>query len=234
MARSEDHSPAGRLPPPAPNPSTDIGLIVESVDDDKSFPPSPLNIDIFILPPVSALKLLCAGIEALVRIYGNVPLTPPLSGMNTPNMRGMQAEKENIIRSNSMTDLSSLQMQTQKRPAGDDYDGINMKKARATSPGTDQGEPYIIIGENAEPVNLQHSAITRKFYSKQPPPISLEDYLMRIHKYCPMSTGVYLATSVYIHRLAVEGRALPVTRMNCHRLVLSGLRVAMKALEDLS
>lgn len=49
-----------------------------------------------------------------------------------------------------------------------------------------------------------------------------------------MSTAVYLATSLYIHRLAVEERAIPVTRRNAHRLVLAGLRVAMKALEDLS
>ncbi|KAJ8124426.1 hypothetical protein O1611_g9213 [Lasiodiplodia mahajangana] len=49
-----------------------------------------------------------------------------------------------------------------------------------------------------------------------------------------MSTAVYLATSFYIFRLAVEERAIPVTRRNCHRLLLAGLRVAMKALEDLS
>jgi hypothetical protein len=49
-----------------------------------------------------------------------------------------------------------------------------------------------------------------------------------------MSTAVYLATSFYIFRLAVDERAIPVTRRNCHRLLLAGLRVAMKALEDLS
>lgn len=95
-------------------------------------------------------------------------------------------------------------------------------------------QPYIIIGENSQPLNLQHSAITRKFFSKAPPPISIEDYLIRIHRFCPMSTAVYLATSLYIFRLAVEERAIPVTRRNCHRLLLAGLRVAMKALEDLS
>ncbi|KFX93089.1 hypothetical protein O988_06995 [Pseudogymnoascus sp. VKM F-3808] len=159
-------------------------------------------------------------------------------------MRGMQEEKENIVRSHSLTDLSK-----HRRPslpfafssAGtDEYDGINLRKRPIASLESEhlddnhEKEPYIIIGANAEPLNLQHSAITRKFYSKKPPPISIEDYLMRIHKFCPMSTGVYLATSVYIHRLAVEERAIPVTRRNCHRLLLAGLRVAMKALEDLS
>lgn len=49
-----------------------------------------------------------------------------------------------------------------------------------------------------------------------------------------MSSAVYLATSFYLFRLAVDERAIPVTRRNCHRLLLAGLRVAMKALEDLS
>lgn len=57
---------------------------------------------------------------------------------------------------------------------------------------------------------------------------------MRMHKYCPMSTAVYLASSLYITRLAIQDRILPVTPRNVHRLLLACLRVAMKALEDLS
>lgn len=57
---------------------------------------------------------------------------------------------------------------------------------------------------------------------------------MRLHHYCPMSTAVYLATSLYIFKLAVVERSIPVTSRNVHRLVLAGLRVAMKALEDFS
>lgn len=49
-----------------------------------------------------------------------------------------------------------------------------------------------------------------------------------------MSTAVYLATSLYIHRLAAEERIIPVTARNVHRLVLAGLRIGMKALEDQS
>lgn len=151
-------------------------------------------------------------------------------------MRGMQAEKENIARSNSYTNLANLRPRTKSSSSGgsDDIDGVNFRKPTIGSLEMAPAKPYIIIGDNAEPLNVQHSAITRKFYSKQPPPISLEDYLMRIHRFCPMSTAVYLATSYYIHKLAVEERAIPVTRRNCHRLLLAGLRVAMKALEDLS
>jgi len=153
-------------------------------------------------------------------------------------MRGMQIEKENIVRSNSFKNFADLHARprtpSNSSASSDDIDGITFKKRKIGSPEARPTEPYIVIGDNAEPLNVQHSAITRKFYSKHPPPISHEDYLMRIHKFCPMSTAVYLATSFYIHKLAVEERAIPVTRRNSHRLLLAGLRVAMKALEDLS
>lgn len=229
------------LPPP-PIPSSDAGLaITPGSESSDTSPPSPTSLDVFALTPVTAIKLLCAGIEALCRITGDIPPTPPPSFPTTPNMRGMQVEKENIARSNSYTNLTNFNSfhprpRTPSSSSGgsDDIDGVSFRKTPMGSPEIKAAEPYIIIGENAEPLNIQHGAITRKFYSKHPPPISVEDYLMRIHKFCPMSTAVYLTTSFYIHKLAVEERAIPVTRRNCHRLLLAGLRVAMKALEDLS
>ncbi|KAF4626721.1 hypothetical protein G7Y89_g11436 [Cudoniella acicularis] len=222
--------------PPRPNPSADAGLTIDvDSDDPNASPPSPNSLDVFTIGPITALKLLCAGVEVLVRITGDVPPTPPTSS-TPPNMRGMQAEKENIIRSNSYKNLAELQRPRTPSDSsgGSDIDGVSFKKTSNRLPVFVAPEPYIVIGDNAEPLNIQHSAITRKFYSKHPPPISLEDYLMRIQKFCPMSTAVYLATSYYIHKLAVDERAIPVTRRNCHRLLLAGLRVAMKALEDLS
>ncbi len=114
-------------------------------------------------------------------------------------------------------------------------DGVPEKaKTPIGSPESGASEMLHIVGANTEPIHIQHGAISRKFYSKKPPPISLEEYLSRLHLYCPMSTAVYLATSLYIHRLAVIEKILPVTARNVHRLLLAGLRVAMKALEDLS
>ena len=81
---------------------------------------------------------------------------------------------------------------------------------------------------------LQLSVLLRKFVSKKEPPISLRDYLLRLHKYCPMSTAVYLATSIYFTKMAVVQRILSVNPKNMHRLILAGLGVAVKALEDLS
>lgn len=114
------------------------------------------------------------------------------------------------------------------------HDHLKRSTPSSSAPNLHQPEPYVVVGADSQPLNLQHGAITRKFYSKNEPPISVHQYLLRLHQFCPMSTAVYLATSLYIHRLAVEERAIPVTRRNAHRLVLAGLRVAMKALEDLS
>ncbi|TGO63542.1 hypothetical protein BCON_0012g00320 [Botryotinia convoluta] len=227
---SDDHTDH-ELPPP-PNPSSDVGLTVNHCANDRGVsPPSPSSIDIFTLSPITALKLLCAGIEALVQFTGDIPPMPASAETTMPNMRGMQAEKENIRRSGSWTNLAGFRQRTS---GSDVIDGVNLRLKPLETQHIVPAEPYIIVGENAEPLNVQHSAITRKFYSKHPPPISLEDYLMRIHTFCPMSTAVYLATSSYIHRVAVDERVIPVTRRNSHRLILAGLRVAMKALEDQS
>ncbi|KAK0377584.1 cyclin [Colletotrichum limetticola] len=241
------------LPPP-PNPSSDPRL---SVADCDSPPNVPENTDVFKLSPRAAMKLLSGGIEALVKITGDIPPTPPPTSPTLPNMRGMAAEKE-LIRTSSQKNLARMRKEAEaaaaasasspRRPpmmsqmSGSSsstpqlIDGVHLRQTQSPTPPPPPKapEPHIIIGENSQPINLQHSAITRKFYSKKPPPIGIDEYLARIHQWCPMSTAVYLATSLYIHRLAVDERAIPVTRRNAHRLVLAGLRVAMKALEDLS
>lgn len=84
------------------------------------------------------------------------------------------------------------------------------------------------------PQRVLYDAIARKFFSKKTPPISIDDYLLRLHRYCPMSTAVYLAACVYIHKLSVEEKAVPITNRTVHRLLLAALRCAMKALEDLN
>ncbi|KAI2612364.1 cyclin-domain-containing protein [Hypoxylon fragiforme] len=237
-------------PPPPPIPSTDPKLVWQArTPPPLHTAPSPSSHDLFKLSPIAALKLLCAGVESLVRMTGDIPPTPPPTSPTLPNMRSMQREKAEIVRSYSEKSLARLreqseakdraqvqsqsQSQTQASPS-QLIDGVHLRQPSAPSPPKNSPEPYIVIGANSQPLNLQHSAITRKFFSKKPPPISIEDYLLRIHRFCPMSTAVYLATSFYIFRLAVEERAIAVTKRNCHRLLLAGLRVAMKALEDLS
>lgn len=266
-------------PPPPPTPSADPALA--AILSRNNRPPftddaasradnSPLSDDICKVPARAVLDLLSRNMEALVRVTGDVPPTPPPTVPTVPHMRGMQAEKENIVRSHSEKNLAMLAAQAAAAGAGsatdegskstssmsgpshagplasipipgaqelDGVDGVRLRShgsvgsppsASAAAPR----QPYIIHGENAQPLNTQHAAMTRKFYSKKPPPISITAYLARMHQYCPMSTAVYLATALYIQRLAVKEKAIAVTGRNVHRLLLAGLRVAMKALED--
>lgn len=284
-----DETPLPQPLPPAPNPSTDPNLVIEPPKPNLEPIPSPQLFaqpdDIFQVPPLVALKLLSAGVEALVRITGDIPPTPPPMTPHMPNMRGMQAEKDGIRRNYSERSLARMrEMARDSKAAGDTsvlstprpndqgaitpascpsqqspaepasavpkqvasqpIDGVHLKSTASPEPSTFAPppapsssmtpEPYVIVGEDSQPLNMQHNAITRKFYSKKPPPIGISEYLLRIHRFCPMSTAVYLATSLYIHRLAVDERAVAVTKRNAHRLLLAGLRVAMKVLEDLS
>jgi cyclin-like protein len=265
-------------PPPAPTPSADPELAAillrnarTPFSDDVSPAAPSQRDDICDVPAAAVLELLSQNMEALVRVTGDVPPTPPPTSPTVPHMRGMQAEKENIVRSHSEKNLAMLAAQAaaaeasktvaggggenpntpvkpssalasipiQGAPDADCIDGVRLKShhnmvGSPLSPPPAPREPYIIHGENAQPLNTQHAAMTRKFYSKRPPPISITAYLARVHQYCPMSTAVYLAVSLYIQRLAVRERAIAVTGRNVHRLLLAGLRVAMKALEDTS
>ena len=221
------------LPRP-PAPSADPTLVPDIVSLNEYTTPlrAQADIDIFTLSPLAAMKILCSNVETLVQITGDVPPTPPISHPSTPKSRVLLAGKEgssphtrNDERPRSRQGIKSLE----------DIDSVPEKaKTPIGSPESGPSEALHIVGSNMEPLHIQHGAISRKFYSKKPPPISLGEYLSRLHHYCPMSTATYLATSLYIHRLAVVEKILPVTTRNAHRLLLAGLRVAMKALEDLS
>jgi len=235
------------LPPP-PEPSADKGItsLVTSPSEEYGALPEAESLDVFTLAPVAALRMLCDTVETLVRMTGDVPPTPPLSTPRRPGTQVIQGVKDNMVKYSKKpcrdrpptphpanTDQSAAE-DGESTSAKDHADVPPRAKIPIGSPEAHPTEPLRVVGSDMEPLNVQHSAIIRKFYSKRPPPIPLEEYLLRLHKYCPMSTAVYLATSLYIHRLAIVERILPVTARNVHRLLLAGLRVAMKALEDLS
>ena len=230
--QTSDHTSTPRLPPP-PSPSADAGIAPVtggSLEDHGTLPDSS-ELDIFDLSPVVALKMLCSSLETLVQITGDIPPTPPVSLPSTPRMDIVGAEKENASRHD---EERKKQKRRSRQWVGNDGDVPTKAKTPIGSPEARPSEPLEIPESHIEPLHIQHGVVVRKFYSKKPPPIPLEDYLMRLHRYCPMSTAVYLATSFYIHKLAIVEKVLPVTARNAHRLVLAGLRVAMKALEDLS
>ncbi|OAA50338.1 Cyclin PHO80-like protein [Metarhizium rileyi] len=258
------------IPPTPPLPSSsDPGLAI--VDGKGTVVAN--QDDLFQVPAAEALRFLCASVELLVRMTGDIPPTPPPKTPSDPQMTGLLAEKENIVRSHSHRSLARIRQQAESTAArreacnadssSERKTGMNKLQAYSASLSAQlvaqqhgassmptpadpvdgvqlrhrpESEvlPYVIVNADCQPLNLQHGIITRKFYSRNEPPIPITEYLLRLHDFCPMSTAVYLATSLYIHRLAVQERAIPVTNRNAHRLVLAALRVAMKALEDLS
>lgn len=78
------------------------------------------------------------------------------------------------------------------------------------------------------------ASISKRFWSKTPPEISIPKYLTRIHKYSPLSSAVYLASAVYIYRLCIVLHALPLTNLCAHRVILTAIRIASKSLEDVN
>lgn len=219
-SRSPVASPDRPLPAP-PNPSSDAGVIPKITTPDRNAPSPPADAawDPATMRPETAMKMLCRAVMALASVARDIPPTPPISLPGTRRRVSIES------RSNS-------------RPAtpvpSDDLRAPTFRGIEIGSPEAHAHEPSARdVGHDAEPVHKQQSAIARKFFSKSPPPIALDDYLVRLQRYCPMSTAVYLAAGAYILKLAVEDRVVPLTSRTIHRLVLGTLRVAMKALEDL-
>ena len=208
--------------PPKPNPAEDSGVIPR-IESPSLGPLSPglqdTEFDVATLEPLRALNILGRCVQGLMDYTGDIPPTPPISVPSTPLPSHVREEF----------------MSSPSRPAtppsavsSHDIRAASFKKVEIGSPEATFGEATT-VGAGAQTIRAQREAVARKFFSKKPPPITIMDYLLRLHRYCPMSTGVYLAAGVYIHKLTIEDRTVPVTARTAHRLLLASLRVAMKA-----
>ena len=256
----DSYSPHLRLPDP-PRPSTDVGikaLVPHPSTDPGDVPLESEAIDIFDLTPLAALKLFTASAEALV-LSDDIPPTPPVTIPNTPRAPNLHLGKETEGGNKNNPVESSKVPSGLASPSSKDHEDIpqphktpiGSPEAHPTEPiHNPQPTPYFSIDDAASSAIFRRATLARKFYSKSAPPIPLRDYLYRLHTWCPMSTGIYLAAGFYIQRLVYGGPSpgssptsestdevdfvLPVTARTVHRLVLAALRTAMKALEDLS
>lgn len=225
-------------PPNSPNPSADRGLIprISSPHPAPSPPAQGADWNVNDIDPVTVMKMLCRAVEALASATGDIPPTPPISRPTTPR-------KDGFLGGGGGSDENARpRSRGSSRPAtpvpSEDIKHPGFKSPELGSPEACAHEPAAglegeDVGAAAEPVHIQKVAIARKFFSKKAPPIALEQYLLRLQRYCPMSAAVYLAAGSYVHKLAVAEKLVPVTGRTAHRLLLGTLRVAMKALEDL-
>ena len=84
-------------------------------------------------------------------------------------------------------------------------------------------------------VSKPASALT--FHGKDVPNISVEAYLLRIHKYCPTTNQVFLSLLVYFDRMSklfkdAGVRPFVINSFNVHRLIIAGYTVASKLSND--
>jgi len=63
------------------------------------------------------------------------------------------------------------------------------------------------------------------------PDISVHNYMDRIIKYCPCSPEAFICAFVFIDRL-VHSKALRITSLNVHRILLTSIMIAAKILDD--
>lgn len=109
------------------------------------------------------------------------------------------------------------------------YNNNKENTSRQKSPAPTTTRPAVSKKEMA-----QKGLIIKRFWSRSPPGITIWKYLLRIHKYTPLSTSVYLSTSLYIYRLCIELQTILLTPLSVHRIVLASLRIACKVIEDVS
>jgi hypothetical protein len=70
------------------------------------------------------------------------------------------------------------------------------------------------------------------FHGLRAPPISVEAYLVRIAKYAKCSPACFAHSMVHMLKLAQQDPSFAPTRLNVHRLVLTGVLISAKFLDD--
>lgn len=70
------------------------------------------------------------------------------------------------------------------------------------------------------------------FHGLRAPPISIEAYLVRIAKYAKCSPACFVHSLVHMLKLAQQDASFAPTRLNVHRLLLTGVLLSAKFLDD--
>ena len=238
-------SPYGSVPPP-PKPSADAGIkdsIPSPSTDSGAVPISVEALDITTLSPLAALNLLTASVKSTITdgdgdlVHSVMPMSPKKAGFERSERDGSMASQDGTF------DLPIRTARYHKEVPNHHKTPIGSPEA-GPQEGPDVIQPPQLSLDGAlSDYDYQCIAMAKTFHCKVPPPIPLNAYLERIHRYCPMSTAVYLAAAHYIQRIThelwepegsevEEVTYVQITPRSVHRLVLAALRIATKALED--
>lgn len=90
-----------------------------------------------------------------------------------------------------------------------------------------------VIFHNAPKTKAQAEHLVRCFGLAKPPPISIEEFLLRINKYSPsVSVSVYIHSAYLLFKLAVLLDVVTFTELNVYRFILALIRSLTKKCED--
>eukprot|EP01135_Chromosphaera_perkinsii_P004184 Nk52_evm3s271 gene=Nk52_evmTU3s271 len=70
------------------------------------------------------------------------------------------------------------------------------------------------------------------FHAKIPPPISVEDYIKRLVKYCPCGNEVLILMLIYFDRVIQRSSGYMLTPLNIHRMLITAFMLASKFSQD--
>ncbi|WXC63376.1 hypothetical protein SNK03_009198 [Fusarium graminearum] len=222
---------SGVVKPRNPDPSSDRGLTgIANARNSDTFPNT-----VWDMLPSDALSILVRNVESIMSVTRTEPAPSAPTSTILP-LSLLVLEKAETYRDFTIPESSTKGrtiparfIQGSSRGLKDEDYGESVSPSHPVTERVLGTEPTDSI---ALPKLQQQRAMLRKFYSKNIPPITIKLYLERLYQFCPMSTAVYLATSLRLRRLAVEQQVVTINAFTAYRLVLAGLLVQAKALED--
>lgn len=89
-----------------------------------------------------------------------------------------------------------------------------------------------IYGAGKRMAVFSTNAKTHCFFAKVPPQVPISYYINRLVVYSNCSSSAFIVMLIYLDRVQRSCPSLALNEMNCHRLILSALVLAIKYLED--
>jgi len=80
--------------------------------------------------------------------------------------------------------------------------------------------------------NSKDADMPSPFAGSHPPPISILDYCLRLHRYMKCSPSTFVSALVYIDRAILRCPSVSITQLTIHRLLFAALVCSCKFWDD--
>jgi PHO85 cyclin-6/7 len=221
------------------------------------------HVDLSTFPSSELLKLLA---KLLGQITAANDQLPPVQD----RMKVIEEERERKRRERRGTNEINVNQDPHRLPSSTSFTEVNQPPIKTPSSSQKQSRPLLpttptstsipLPPSTRNPLSASTEALKSTqshlcFHARNVPNISIENYLVRILKYCPTTNEVFLSLLVYFDRMArlgedeeeverVEGTGeviggggegrvpFAIDSFNVHRLIIAGVTVASKFFSD--